>query len=260
MEYFSSFRKSCGGILAAVLFVAYSSVALAEEPGSPQWQFNVTPYLWIAGITGTLSAPNNRIPDQSASATFGDILSHLNSIPIMGAAEARYGRFGIIADIMAISVKTDVSTRDVLFSGGSTQATQVIGTALGTYRVAGGSSQSLDLGLGVRAFGLSTDFTVNPGLLPGLTKSPGATWAYPITAIRYQREFGAKWGITGYADIGGGPNSEFTWQLMGTVDYRLTASTIFRLGYRHLLFQYNGEGIHQNMGMGGPIIGATFCF
>jgi hypothetical protein len=234
--------------------------AQAQTNETGQWQFYITPYLWIAGVSGTLQTPNPRIPDQSASAGFGDVLSHLDAIPIMGSAEIRNDRFGLLTDIIAISVKTDASLNGPLFSGGSVRLTQVIGTATGSYRVVDAPNQALDIGIGVRAFGMATNFTVNPGLLPGFTKTPGASWADPIGAVRYHIDLDPSWGFTLYGDGGGGPDAQVTWQVLGTVDYRITPSTVMRIGFRHLQFQYMGNRLQQNMSMTGPILGATFRF
>ncbi len=256
-------RRSCRafGFVCAVLDICLAAKgASAQQTAPQQWQFSVTPYLWIAGVTGTLKTPNPAIPTQSVDASFGDVLSHLNAIPVMGAAEMRYGRFGVMADLMAISVKSDLVTKDILFSGGSVRLTQIIGTALGTYRLVDDARQSLDVGAGVRAFGISTKFTVDAGLLPGFSRSPGASWANPIVAARYRLALGPRWGLTAYGDVGGGPDDQFTWQLLGTVDYQITGSMSMRLGYRYLRFEYNTGSLHQNMGMGGPILAATIRF
>jgi len=55
-------------------------------------------------------------------------------------------------------------------------------------------------------------------------------------------------------------SSEFTWQLLATVDYRLGDGMVLRLGYRHLPFQRSGDSLRQNMGMSGPILGSTLRF
>ncbi len=234
--------------------------ARAEEPAAPQWEFYLTPYLWVAGVSGTLQTPNPRIPSQSASAGFGDILSHLDAIPFMGSAEARYDRFGVMADFMAISVEAGIPTNGPLFSSGGAKLTQFIGTMAGTYRVINAPGQALDLGVGARAFGMSTQFTLNSGLLQGFTKSPGASWADPIAVVRYHIDLSPQWGLTAYADGGGGPSSQYTWQVLGTVDWRVTDSMVMRIGYRNLQFQYQGDKLHQNMTMSGPIIGGTMQF
>ena len=246
---------------ATTICVTLPCVAARAQDSSPaQWHFFITPYLWISGVGGTLKTPNPYIPDQEVEANFGDVLSHLNGVPIMGSAEARYGRFGVLADIIVVSVKSDIETRGVLFGGGNAELTQVIGSALGTYRVVDSARQSLDVGIGVRAFGLSTTFTVDPGLLRGFEKSPGQIWANAIAGVRYRLNVSGRWGLTAYADGGGGPDASVTWQAMATVDYRVGQSTTLRAGYRHLQFDYEGNRLHQNMSMSGPIVGATFQF
>ena len=44
------------------------------------WHVGFTPYIWFAGIHGTVGAPNH---DASVHATFGDIFNYLN-IGLMG--------------------------------------------------------------------------------------------------------------------------------------------------------------------------------
>ncbi len=226
----------------------------------PQWQFYVTPYLWIAGVSGTVKTPNPNIPEQQVDASFGGVLSHLDAIPVMGAVEARYGAFGVLTDFIAISVKADFPTKNFLFSGGSAKLTQFTGSALFAYRAIDSENQSLDLGIGVRAFGMSTRFELNPGLLRGFSVDPGVSWANPIIGARYRLGFSPQWGLTAYGDVGGGPDSQLTWQLLGTIDYRISQFTTLRVGYRQLQFQYYGNILRQNMGMSGPIITGTMQF
>jgi hypothetical protein len=248
-------------VAASLPFVGlFGHAVRAQDAGASAWQFNLTPYLWIAGVSGTVKTPNPNVPAQSVEAGFGDVLSHLDAIPIMGAAELRYGRLGLLTDIIAISVKSDIQTNGILFAGGSVKLTQVIGTALGAYRVIEDERQSLDLGIGVRAFGMSTKFSLDAGLLPGFSFSRGTDWANVIGGARYRFALDPKWSLTAYGDVGGGANSELTWQVLGTVDYRISDSITASLGFRHLQFEYYGRFLRQNMGMTGPILAGTVRF
>jgi hypothetical protein len=254
-------RAAAPGATALALFVCMlGHAARAQDASAPQWQFNLTPYLWIAGVSGTVKTPNPNLPSQTVEAGFGDVLSHLDAVPIMGAAELRYGRFGLLTDIIAISVKSDVQTNGILFTSGSVKLTQVIGTALAAYRVLEDDRQSVDLGIGVRAFGLSTQFSLEPGFLPGFSVTRGADWANAIGGARYRFALDPKWSLTAYGDVGGGPNSELTWQVLGTVDYKFSDAVTGSLGFRHLQFEYYGRFLRQNMGMTGPILAGTVRF
>ena len=256
-------RRMRAVLLTALALAAAVPTGDARAEGSastPGWSFSLTPYLWVAGISGTMSTRRSAIPAQDVSAGFGDVLSHLNAIPIMGAMEVRYDRWGVTADLMAISVKAGIPTSNLLYSGGSARLTQVIGSAIGTYRVVRTQDQILDLGVGMRAFSLSSKITLNPGLLPAFERTPAASWVAGVAAVRYHIDLTPTWGVSLYGDIGSAGSSNLTWQVFGTVDYKWSESTSLRFGYRHLHFEYQGNKLGQKMSMSGPIIGATMWF
>ncbi len=60
------------------------------------WPVGFTPYIWFAGIHGTVGALNH---DASVHATFGDIFNYLN-IGFMGVVEPRYNRIVMPVDFM----------------------------------------------------------------------------------------------------------------------------------------------------------------
>lgn len=253
--------------LAAFTLAAGMTIPLGQVQAQPQvpsgdhgWSFHLTPYLWISGIGGTVSTRDPRVPSQTVSSSFGDILSHLNNVPVMGAFEARYGRFGLATDLMAVSVKSNIAPIGALFSGGTVSETQIIGSAVGMYRVVDIPDHRLDLGVGVRAFGIATKFSVYGGTLPGFERSPGVSWATAIAAVRYHMDFTPQWGVSLYGDVGTGGSGTLTWQLFGTIDYNLSNSMSLRIGYRHLQFQHHGPSLNLNMSMSGPILGTTFRF
>lgn len=241
----------CGALLAGL---GAAATAEAAEP-----QLSLTPYLWIAGVTGTLGTTVPGLPTQRVEADFGDVLSHLNAIPVMLAGEYRQGRFGVLADLMAISVEADTKPAGPAFSGGEARLRQVTGTVLLAWRVVEDGPVALDLGLGLRAFGVSTRFTLEAGALPGQRIERDANWANPIAGLRYRHELSDGWAATLYGDIGGG-GGDLTWQALATLDYRLSDRMTLSAGYRWLSFERESGALRQEMGMGGPILGATLRF
>ncbi|MBN8874229.1 MAG: hypothetical protein J0H67_15445 [Rhodospirillales bacterium] len=235
--------------------------SVAQDSADPQWRFYLTPYLWIAGVSGSAQTPISRLPTRDVSVSFGDVLSNLGAIPLMGAGEARNGRFGVLIDFMALSVKSDVSTNGPLYSGGNVRMTQITGTVMGMYRAVETNNQFLDVGAGVRPWSVSTKFTLNAGLLPGVSTSQSVSWADPLIAARYHADISKTLGLTVYGDVGGfGAGSELTWQVLGTVDYRWNDWLVTRLGYRHLHIDYQASVLRLNIGLSGPILAATFRF
>jgi hypothetical protein len=76
--------------------------ATAPEPkdldSDEGWHVGFTPYIWFAGIHGTVGALNH---DASVHATFGDIFNYLN-IGLMGVVEPRYDRIVMPVDYPTI--------------------------------------------------------------------------------------------------------------------------------------------------------------
>jgi len=84
--------------LIAVLSAA-GTPAQADEP----WQFQIAPYVWIAGLDGDVGVLPG-VPPSSVDASFSDIVDNLD-FGFMLAGEARKGRAGFLADILY----TDIS-------------------------------------------------------------------------------------------------------------------------------------------------------
>lgn len=242
----------CGSVLASLAAETVSAQPAATE-------FSVTPYLWIAGVSGTLGTTIPGTASQRVEADFGDVLSHLNGIPVMLAGEVRHGRLGLLGDLMALSVEAGISGQGNAFSAGEARLRQVIGSVLVAWRVVEQGPVALDLGVGFRAFGISTRFTLEPGALPGQQVERDATWVNPIVAFRYRHDLSAGWGATLYGDVGGA-SGDMTWQAFATIDYRMSERTTLRAGYRWLGFERETGALRQDMGLGGPILGASFRF
>lgn len=242
----------CGSMLAGL-----TAETVAAQPAATE--FSVTPYLWIAGVSGTLGTTIPGAPGQRVEADFGDVLSHLNAIPVMLGGEVRHGRLSVLGDLMALSVEAGISGQGAAFSGGAARLRQVIGSVVFAWRVVEQGAVALDLGAGLRAFGISTRFTLEPGALPGQQVERDATWVNPIVALRYRHAIADGWGATLYGDIGGA-GGDMTWQALATIDYRMSDRTTLRAGYRWLGFERESGALRQDMGLGGPILGASFRF
>lgn len=246
-------------VTTAIALVGLSHPSRAADT-TPQWQFFLTPYLWTAGVGGNVSSSIPQLNGQPVDAGFGKIFNHLNSIPVMGAAEARYGSFGVYVDFIAIGVGTKFSVPSPYFSGGKANLNADVGSLVGFYRALDLPAQRLDVGLGVRAFGLSTKFSLSPGLLPGASVEPGGAWAAPIAAARYNIDLSYRWNLTAQGDVGAGPSNPLSLQLLGTINYRVTPTFSLRAGYRYLRLAFDAAGQDQHVTVSGPIIGGTLRF
>jgi hypothetical protein len=259
-----------GVIVGVVLIGTATRPACAQDAtaaGGPQ--IYVTPYLWLSGINSTIQTPLARAPQVTSDVSAIDLLSHLSGVPFMGSFEIRDGPLGLLADVLHVPVSTDITTRNVFFNGGNAALTTNTGTALLLYRVLATPDQYADLGLGFRAWGFSSNLTLNPGILPGESVNRSASWGDPLLGGRYHIDLPSGFlpsgfGLTGYGDVGGfGVGAHSDWQLIGTVDYTPTPWINLHLGYRSLNFNYTASGgldLGFNVHMKGPILAATFKF
>jgi hypothetical protein len=236
--------------------------ARAQLAEAPALNVTLSPYVWIAGISGTVTTPYQRVPEQTVSADFGDLWNNISGFAFMGAAEVRYGRFGIAADLLTLAIESGFDTpASRLFAGGSGRVTATFGTVMGIYRVVQAGPHELDLGAGIRAWSLSTRLTLDPGLLAGRTLKPSTDWVDPVLGAQYTYRFGPAWAASVQGDVGGfNVGSDLTWQLMATANWRPNTWLELRGGYRHLHVERRQDGTEFAISLSGPIVAASFRF
>jgi hypothetical protein len=167
----------------------------------------------------------------------------------------------LIADYIHAPLKAGVSTKDILFSDATGGLTLDSGTAMFLYRAMRDPLQYVDVGAGVRAWGLAGGIALNQRLLPAVTVSNGLSWADPMLAIRYHRDLGNGFSATAYGDVGGfNVGAHVDWQIIGTIDYTLASGVDLHAGFRTLNFDYGGPLADFDVHMYGPIFSGTFHF
>jgi hypothetical protein len=220
-----------------------------------------TPYLWLPWTSVGAHPHNAGLPSTSTTIDPGTLFSHLTWVPFMGQVEFRSGQFGLLTDYVHAPLKSGVGTSGVLFTGGQSGLTLDTGTAMFMYRAIVQPSQYLDVGLGVRAWGVDGDISLNRRFLPPVSLTRGGSWADPLIAIRYHRELGNGFSATAYGDVGGfGAGADVDWQLVGTIDYAWKPGIDLHAGFRSLNFDIGAPRADFNLHMYGPIVAATFRF
>lgn len=230
-------------------------------PLAPEWEAQVTPYLWLPWTGVSVRPADTKISSASGTIDPGRLVNHLSWVPFMGEIEFRNGPYGVLVDYLHAPVKTGISTRDILFGGATGGAIIDTGTALFLYRSLAQPDQYLDVGGGLRAWGLTGDIALNQRLLPAANVSDGLAWADPILAVRYHRDLGNGFGATASGDVGGfGIGAHIDWQAVGTIDYAVNSRLDLHAGFRSLNFNYGASRADFNVNMYGPIFSATFRF
>ena len=263
--------RSFTSLLSAVFVVAVllgmagsANAQLASDlpaPASDGLEVKLTPYLWVPWASFGVRPGNTRIPSASTVIDPGQLISHLTWVPFFGSAEFRYGSYGLVLDYIHAPLKAGVSTQNILFNGANAGLTLDSGTAVFLYRAIAMPDQYVDVGLGVRGWGLDGSISLSQGLLPAVAVSNGLSWADPLIAARYHHDLGNGFSATAYGDVGGfGAGAHFDWQLLGTIDYAANSWIDLHGGFRDLSFSYGAPRANISVNMFGPIFSATFHF
>jgi hypothetical protein len=240
---------------------AQQPIGVLGQPALPGVEILITPYLWLPWTSLDIRPSDSRLSSASETIDPGKLISHLTWVPFMGQAEFRSGAFGLITDYIHAPLKAGVGTRTILFNGAGAGLRLDTGSAVILYRTAALPDQYFDIGMGVRAWGVDGQISLNEGLVPSVTVSNGLSWADPLIGVRYHREFGNGFGATAYGDVGGfGVGAHIDWQLIGTIDYALWPGIDLHAGFRTLNFNFTATRAKFDMNMYGPTISATVHF
>jgi hypothetical protein len=238
-----------GAVLAATAIILPMQVRAQEAP----WQFAVTPYLWVAGISGTTATPASNV---TFDRNFNDLFDNLSGFPVMLGGEVRKGRAALALDVIWLKISSDIRTRNLLFNDGSSDLSMFQFSAIGFYRVIDQPRVALDIGGGFRLWSVSTKASLNAGLLPARSSKVDKTFADPLIAARVEFRVVDRWSLAAYADVGGGVGSDMTWQALGTINYRVADWLDIRVGWRYMAVEHSKIDLELN----GPIVAATFRF
>lgn len=240
------------------------ALTIGAEPaaGSSTWEYELTPYAWAAGLDGSVRLTARESGGIGVEQSFSDILDRLD-LGLMGAFEARRGRWGVLVDgvYFRVSDRGGVSGRlGVLELFGDATVTQQVYALAGTYRALDEGAQVIDLVGGVRHTSVAWDVKLDLSLPlpPDVTRRIKTTerWVDPYLGARVQRELSGRWSLVGYADVGGfGIGSDFSWQLLAGANYTFKPNVIGKLGYRHVDMDYDDDGFAYDMASSGVYVG-----
>lgn len=240
--------------------IALSSGAAHAQSGDQDTVAQITPYIWATGVGGS-ATPFPGGPTFESSRSFSELLEDLD------AAFFVSGLFRKNRLVAVVDFSHAATSREGLVSTGSPalpvvpaegRLKQTSMTLLGGYRAVEGTEVSVDLLAGTRIFWLDAEIAV-PAV--GISRSPTIDFIDPIVAARVNARIAEGWSLLAYGDIGGfGAGSEFTSQLVATVNARIASNVWISGGYRHLMVDYRGSTLQADAHMAGPLFGATLVF
>ena len=248
----------------------------ASAPSPSGWEFSVAPYLWGAGLNGTLSAEGL---ESDIDVSFSDIWDALD-VGVLGTFEARRGRLSLASNLVYMKLSTDVGNpvSPLLPSAppGSFEADTVTqsllveglaGWEVLSVPLAGTADPrrfALDLRGGFRTWWLDSDVDVK--LKPGVPVGPFSRsfdesddWIDFLLGLRASAHVTEKLALVVSGDYGGfdiGSSSHRTWSVAGTVNYQIAKHWDVGVGWRTLEIERDIVDVT----MEGPLVGGRYHF
>ncbi len=249
-------------LAACLLAPATSHAADATvDAGSADtgWTFTAAPYLWAAGIDGTVGLFG--LPPVQVDASFSDVMKNFD-IGFMGAGEAHYGRFGLAVDIQYIRVSAEAAPPLGLAADRVDVTSTTFSAFAGAmYRMVDDPQVTVDAMAGARLWSVDNDLDPVGGPLGPADFSDGSTWVDPMVGAKARINLSDQFYVTGWALVGGsGSGSNLTWDAMGALGYEASDTVSLIAGYRALSVDYTDGSFVFDVVEQGPILGAVFKF
>ncbi len=284
--------RSTSWIVVAIasLIAASPIAAMAQESG--EWQFHLTPYLWLPTIGGDVKyevPPGGGTGSPTVDVGPAEWLDLLNYGLLIGGS-AQKGRFSVFADLVYLSMTSEdvdrvVSVDDTITVPGTripvpvganlnadtrTDLDGLLLTLTAGYQVTRGDSANATVFAGARYFDvdlatrwdLTAEITVGPGtvILPSEGKISGDTTLWDgVIGVRGELGMGqGNWSIPYYFDIGTG-DSDQTWNAFIGLAREYNWGDLL-IAYRHLEYDQGKDSLLQDFSFSGPAVGARFRF
>lgn len=231
-----------------------------ERPSEGGWTFTVTPYFWMAGISGDIGV--RRAGPADLDISFSQLFDHIDwsPPPAMIAGEARNGRYALFTDFLYMGLEAEGSLPGPLPVSADLGFDLLLWTFGGSYRVVDGGSATLDVLAGGRLWSLDADLAIH-GPVGGVDASGSKTWVDPLIGVAGGVDLGNGFGLHGEADIGGfGVGSDIDWQVQATLQYQYNDTVTLEAGYRYLSVDYDNDGVVFDVAFQGPVIAARIHF
>jgi hypothetical protein len=243
----SSSTTRIGFLVAALAAAASASAADAATGGSSSqttgWSYAVTPYLWVATLTGDVGADGAQGSTESDYSFFA-----LENLERYGAAHfaATSAHWGAFADWVYVDFGDSFTRSRIETSLGLKGDVYELGASYAL-----GELPQLTLLGGLRLIDIDTRVELNPGP----DGSGGQRFTDPFIGVEYRHAFAGSWYVDARGDIG--LSADRTSQVVASVGYRFGDRLEAFGGYRYLKAELRDE-IVADVALQGPGIGFTW--
>ena len=253
-------RSHLGRTIAAGLCLMFGASAAQAGTSPDDWNFTLTPYIWVPGIDGNVKIPRDaNIADSTFPITKTNVLNALNFAAML-SFEARKGDWSLYTDFDYVDLGFDKTAPTQFVLKGKEEFTGWLFELAGSYTMWRSSSAShIDILAGGRYLSTNNDVTLNLGDHQ-FKFSADKDFTDAILGVKGEARLGDEghWFIPFYADIGGG-SSNHNWLAYAGVGYAFGWGDLF-LNYRYLEYQPGKSSPIDEFKLYGPVLGASFHF
>jgi opacity protein-like surface antigen len=246
MNHAPSFRVVA--LLAAILALPLSARAESgvETAQDDRWHFFVAPYLWGSGMEGTVGV--NGAISVPVDLSFGDALESLD-FAFLGRFEGRKQRLGFGLDIAYMNLGTEIVGPVAGSVALGADVRSVTTEGVFAFRVVNDEAKGsfVDLLGGMRWMKnrAQLTLTVDGDEIPGSNRELG--WVDALAGARFRLGLGQRAALHGRADVAGF-GSDFSWNVQGGLEARISDHWKTGAGYRYLDVDYDkGEGLERRI-------------
>ena len=244
-----------------LIVVATTCLGSAARAQDPQWQFSVSPHLWLSSIDTELRVEG--VPPGAESETDVYDFHKVLDFGLLVGGEARRGRSALLYDVHYLKLSdpgaetTGSNAREV-----DMDITFAAAALAPGYRLVERPRFTLDAFAGARVLYADVGLDVAAGdALPAVDGGQDKTWVDPIVGARVHYRFAERWALHGHGDIGGfGIGSDLAVQVRGTVGYSFNRNVMLQVGYCLFDVEFEDGPFQFNAMLHGPIVGLTFTY
>lgn len=238
---------------------AFFAGAISTPSHAQDWEFQVTPYAWMSGLSGDVGTIPG-LPAGSVDLTFADILEDLDFAGML-LASARNGPWVVYLDTTYVRVSPTESLGGVVFDRVEIESeTTTLALAVGR-TLAKTEQGSVDAYLGARAWWLENTFDLRAVGGGRSSRTEKSNWVDPLIGIAGRYAVTDRWTLFGALEVGGfGVGADSEWSVLAGATWQVNDTFGASFGWRHLEVDYKEDGVVFDVRQSGPVLGATFRF
>ena len=236
------------------------AIAILPWPAlASDWTFQITPYAWMTGLSGTIGAGSDAVP-VDVDLSFRDILDDLDAGAMLFAS-ARNGPWVVQLDATFTRLSSNEDLRGALLSEAAIESrARTLSLAVGR-SVLANDEATVDAYAGVRAWWLDNDIRIRAVDGRERRSEQSETWIDPIVGVSGVWRPNENWTVFAGVEAGGfGLAADREVSAFAGVSYAFGDHFAATAGWRHLAVDYRTDDLLFDVTQSGPILGATFRF